>query len=108
LEKEDLRTELYSGGSVRLAPVEDLIASIRGITAEEVKKSAELEEHGDKLRVQQRVELCERLASGNISPNSFEILWEVLFQEKIANGCSRSNSSLFDEILKLNGERLDD
>jgi hypothetical protein len=100
---------LYPNGCVRLAPIEDLLASIVGTP--DGKDSAEfrdkLEKYGGKLRAEQRVELCERLANGGIQPSSFEILWKILFNEEIGKA-GGDLSEFYEEIMKSDGSKCED
>jgi hypothetical protein len=105
-----LEGKLHSSGSVRLAPVEDLIATVCGVSREVLsfsdKLHEKLEKYRGKLRAEQRVELCEKLAAGHIGTGVFSMLWKVLFGEEIAEGESR-NSRFYEEIMRLDEEKSD-
>ncbi|MDR2576446.1 MAG: hypothetical protein LBC42_00100 [Puniceicoccales bacterium] len=98
-------------GKIRLAPIVDLIASRYGISADIVNSSEELkkliETRGGLWKSKQRIELCGKLAGGQINPSAFGMLWKILFGEEIAPD-QRQFSKFYEEIMLADEMLADD
>jgi hypothetical protein len=104
---ESFEERFHHNGKVRMAPVEELIASIYDVSVPELNDSPflrdKLSKHGGRLVARQKVELCERLAEGPINPSTFSALWKVLFHEEIGINAG-GGSDLFNALMEFGGE----
>jgi hypothetical protein len=95
--------------AAQLAPVESLIAEFYHAPGEEIlpliEQNKGMRRSIAMVRNSQKILLCKKLAEEDVSSRCVELLWRILFGEEITAGQNQNGSGLFEEILKLNGER---